>query len=45
MARVPVGYNLALADFAVHEYTGIQRFRFYNAMGWNPKPSGQAGVA
>ncbi len=31
----PKGYNLALADFAMHEYVGILRFYVYNFFGWN----------
>jgi len=36
---LPVGYNLALADFALHEYLGIRRLGLYDAMGWNPPPA------
>jgi len=31
----PQSYNLTMADLALHEYAGIARYRFYNAMGWN----------
>lgn len=32
---IPLGYNLALGDFAVHEYIGIARFHMYNFLHWN----------
>ncbi|AOB30205.1 hypothetical protein AKI39_05095 [Bordetella sp. H567] len=32
---LPLAYNFALADFALHEYIGIARYHLYNAMGWN----------
>jgi uncharacterized SAM-binding protein YcdF (DUF218 family) len=32
---LPGSDNLSYADFAVHEYVGIARYHFYNAMGWN----------
>jgi uncharacterized SAM-binding protein YcdF (DUF218 family) len=32
---LPLAYNFALADFALHEYIGIARYDVYNAMGWN----------
>jgi len=31
----PQSYNFTMADLALHEYVGIARYRFYNAMGWN----------
>jgi uncharacterized SAM-binding protein YcdF (DUF218 family) len=31
----PLSYNFAMADLALHEYAGIARYRWYNAMGWN----------
>ena len=31
----PLSYNLTMADVALHEYAGIARYRWYNAMGWN----------
>lgn len=34
---IPVGYNFALFDFAMHEYIGIARFYIYNFFGWNKK--------
>lgn len=33
---LPLGFNFAVADFALHEYIGIARYHVYNAMGWNP---------
>lgn len=33
---LPLSYNLTVADFALHEYLGIARYRVYNALGWNP---------
>lgn len=33
-----LSFNLTLAELAVHEYLGLQRYRFYNAMNWNPPP-------
>ena len=32
---LPLSYNLTMADLALHEYAGIARYRWYNAMGWN----------
>ena len=32
---LPLSYNFAMADLALHEYAGIARYRWYNAMGWN----------
>ena len=31
----PLSYNFAMADLALHEYAGIARYHWYNAMGWN----------
>ncbi len=31
----PLGYNFAMADFALHEYLGVARFHLYNYLGWN----------
>lgn len=31
----PLSYNFTLADLALHEYVGIARYHWYNAMGWN----------
>ncbi|CAJ3180515.1 lipoprotein transmembrane [Burkholderia pseudomallei] len=33
---LPLAYNFAIADLALHEYLGIARYRLYNALGWNP---------
>jgi uncharacterized SAM-binding protein YcdF (DUF218 family) len=35
---LPLAYNLAMADAALHEYLGILQFRAYNLLGWNPPP-------
>jgi hypothetical protein len=32
---IPLAYNFALADLAVHEYTGILRYYVYQQLGWN----------
>lgn len=34
---IPIGYNFAMSDFAMHEYVGVLRFYWYNFMGWNKK--------
>src|SRR5690606_8175768 len=34
-SAVPLAYNFAVADFALHEYVGIARYYVYNLMGWN----------
>lgn len=31
----PLSYNFTMADLALHEYTGIARYHWYNMMGWN----------
>ncbi|WP_426703211.1 YdcF family protein [Rhodanobacter sp. Col0626] len=31
----PLSYNFTMADLALHEYTGVARYHWYNAMGWN----------
>ncbi len=36
---LPLGYNLAITDLALHEYTGILRYHLYNFLGWNAKAS------
>jgi uncharacterized SAM-binding protein YcdF (DUF218 family) len=41
---IPLGYNFAMTDFAIHEYLGITRFRIYNFLGWNKEVSA-AGAA
>ncbi|MEO8999219.1 MAG: YdcF family protein [Rhodanobacter sp.] len=35
MSWWPQSYNFTMADLALHEYVGIARYRWYNAMGWN----------
>ncbi len=35
LSWLPLSYNFAVADLALHEYAGIARYRWYNAMGWN----------
>lgn len=35
MTILPLGYNFAMADFAIHEYLGIARFHIYQFLGWN----------
>ena len=35
MSWLPLSYNFTMADVALHEYAGIARYRWYNAMGWN----------
>ncbi|SKB70574.1 YdcF family protein [Luteibacter sp. 22Crub2.1] len=32
---LPTSENLSFADFAIHEYVGVWRYRLYNVMGWN----------
>jgi uncharacterized SAM-binding protein YcdF (DUF218 family) len=32
---LPLSYNFAMADLALHEYAGIVRYHVYDAMGWN----------
>jgi len=32
---LPLGYNLAMMDFAMHEYIGMAQFHIYNFFGWN----------
>lgn len=32
------GYNMAISDFALHEYAGIIRYYIYNYLGWNSHP-------
>ena len=39
MSILPIGYNLAIADFAAHEYIGTLRYYIYNLLGWNPAVS------
>lgn len=33
---IPVTSNFVYFDFALHEYLGIIRYKYYNWMGWNP---------
>lgn len=35
----PNGWNVALTEFALHEYLGVLTYHLYNAMGWNTPPS------
>lgn len=35
LSWLPLSYNFAMADLALHEYSGIVRYHVYNAMGWN----------
>lgn len=37
ISPVPLAYNFALTDLALHEYIGILRFHFYNYMKWNSR--------
>jgi uncharacterized SAM-binding protein YcdF (DUF218 family) len=32
---IPIGYNFAVADIALHQYIGILRFHVYEALGLN----------
>ncbi len=32
---LPLAYNFALTDMALHEYLGIARLQVYNGLGWN----------
>ena len=41
---IPLGYNFAITDFAVHEYMGIIRLHIYNYFGWNVKSSSPGAV-
>jgi uncharacterized SAM-binding protein YcdF (DUF218 family) len=34
-APIPLAYNFALTDFAIHEYSGIARYYVYEFLGWN----------
>ncbi|MES2142379.1 MAG: YdcF family protein [Pseudomonadota bacterium] len=34
-SKFPLGYNLAMSDFATHEIAGIARFYIYKFFGWN----------
>ncbi|MBA2650189.1 MAG: YdcF family protein [Legionella sp.] len=35
ISAIPLGYNIALTDFFIHEFLGIMRFQIYNYFGWN----------
>lgn len=35
----PNGWNVALTEFALHEYLGVLTYHMYNAFGWNAPPS------
>jgi uncharacterized SAM-binding protein YcdF (DUF218 family) len=37
MSWLPLSHNFTMADVALHEYAGIARYHWYNAMGWNVK--------
>ncbi|MCL1125037.1 YdcF family protein [Shewanella surugensis] len=38
ISPLPLWYNFAITDFAIHEYIGIARYFVYNVMGWNNDP-------
>jgi uncharacterized SAM-binding protein YcdF (DUF218 family) len=35
ITAIPRAYNFLLTDLALHEYTGLLRYRVYNLLGWN----------
>ncbi len=35
LSWLPLSQNFTMADLALHEYAGIARYYWYNAMGWN----------
>lgn len=37
ISKLPLGYNFAMSDLAVHEYLGIAHFYIYHFFGWNKK--------
>lgn len=43
LSFIPLGYNFAITDFAIHEYMGIVKFYIYNFFGWS-KESSSAGA-
>jgi uncharacterized SAM-binding protein YcdF (DUF218 family) len=43
-SRLPLSYNLTLADMAIHEWLGLVRYRVYGRMGWNLKPVDKVGA-
>ncbi|WP_323119097.1 YdcF family protein [Burkholderia alba] len=36
LSVLPLSYNFAMTDLALHEYAGIARYHLYNALGLNP---------
>jgi len=34
---MPLAWNFAMADVALHEYAGVARYHWYNLMGWNAR--------
>lgn len=34
-SNLPLAYNFAMADLAIHEYLGYLRYYVYNMLGWN----------
>ena len=37
LSMIPLWYNFAVMDVAIHEWLGFYRYYFYNNMGWNPQ--------
>jgi uncharacterized SAM-binding protein YcdF (DUF218 family) len=37
VSPLPQAYNFLLTDLALHEYTGLLRYRVYELLGWNVK--------
>ncbi|BCG63193.1 MAG: hypothetical protein methR_P0887 [Methyloprofundus sp.] len=37
LSIIPLWYNFAVMDFALHEWLGFYRYHLYEYMGWNPK--------
>jgi len=37
LSIIPLWYNFAVMDVAIHEWLGFYRYYFYNIMGWNPQ--------
>jgi len=37
MGPLPLAYNFLLVDLALHEYSGLVRYRVYELFGWNVK--------
>ncbi|WP_198509683.1 YdcF family protein [Serratia marcescens] len=35
LSPLPLSYNFAVTDFALHEYVGIIRYRVYKILGWD----------